>query len=288
MLYLPHLLSSLDRLPARPYRLPEWREVKDVPRILLLNLMPLKEVTEWDIVRTLDAAGIDAQVIPVKISGQTYKTTPMAYMEANYLDFECVEPYDFERMIITGAPLEQMPFEEVRYWPALCRIMRWADRHVRRTLYICWGAQAGLYCHYGVNKYGLEAKCFGIFSQDVLLPQSPLMRGLSPRFLMPNSRHTEVRISDLEACGPADLQLLAASRESGVGVVATKNLSRTFIVGHLEYEPYTLDTEYRRDLSKGLPILPPRHYYGADGAPVYSWQRDAEQFYRNWCCGTDE
>lgn len=287
MLYLPQSLPSLSMLSAQAYRLDRWQEVEHVERVLLLNLMPQKEVTEWDIVRMLQAAGMDLQLLPVKISGLTYKTTPMAHMEANYLDFECVEPYHFDRMIITGAPLEQMPFEEVRYWPSLCQIMRWADSHVRRTLYICWGAQAGLYCHYGVGKYGLDAKCFGIFGQDVLVPQSPLMRGLSPRFLMPNSRHTEVRAADIKTCRTADLQILAASGESGVGIVATKDLLRTFIVGHLEYEPYTLDKEYRRDLAKGLPIQPPLHYYDAEGEVVYSWKRDAETFYRNWLSQTD-
>ena len=175
-----------------------------------------------------------------------------------------------------------MPFEEVRYWPQLCEIMDWAFRQRLNTLYICWGAQAGLYHHYGIPKYDKTAKCFGVFSQDVLDDKCSLMRGLSPAFFMPNSRHTEVRRSDFSA---PQLQIVAESQESGVGVAYDAAHRSTFIVGHLEYEPHTLENEYKRDLAKGLSILPPQHYYEADdpnGRILWQWKEHARQFYRNW------
>lgn len=244
--------------------------------------MPEKAKTEADIVRTLVATGETCQLIPIKIKGQVYKTTPKEHMDSFYLDFEDIEWGCFERLIITGAPLEQMPFEEVRYWHQLQNIMHWADEHVRSTLYICWGAQAGLYEHYGVKKYPLPEKMFGVFSQKVLNADNPLMHELTPAFLMPNSRHTEVRLADVLPMAGKGLITLAVSEESGVGIMATTDCKRVFVVGHLEYNAHTLDDEYRRDLSKQLPIKRPLHYYDEDGEICYSWQNDAVTFYRNW------
>lgn len=250
--------------------------------MLLLNLMPEKEKTELDIIRTLTATGESCQVIPIKIQGQMYKTTPVEHMNAFYIDFDEVERGYFERLIITGAPLEQIPFEEVRYWHQLQNIMHWADEHVCSTLYICWGAQAGLYEHYGIKKFSLPEKMFGVFPQKVLHADNPLMQNLTPTFLMPNSRHTEVRLADVLAKVEEGLFTLAASDESGVGVLASTDCKRVFIVGHLEYNAYTLDNEYHRDLSKQLPIKAPLHYYDEKGEIVYSWENDAVTFYRNW------
>ena len=160
--------------------------------------------------------------------------------------------------------------------------MHWADEHVRSTLYICWGAQAGLYEHYGVKKYPLPEKMFGVFSQKVLNADNPLMHELTPAFLMPNSRHTEVRLVDVLPMAEKGLVTLAVSEESGVGIMATADCKRVFVVGHLEYNAHTLDDEYRRDLSKKLPIKRPLHYYDEDGEICYSWQNDAVTFYRNW------
>lgn len=280
--WVPKGLPCAKALGLPSFELAEWQECNCQRRVLLLNLMPEKAKTEADIVRTLAATGENCQLIPIKIKGQVYKTTPKEHMDSFYLDFEDVEWGYFERLIITGAPLEQMPFEEVRYWHQLQNIMHWADEHVRSTLYICWGAQAGLYEHYGVKKYPLPEKMFGVFSQKVLNADSPLMRELTPAFLMPNSRHTEVRLVDVLSMAEKGLITLAVSEESGVGIMATTDCKRVFVVGHLEYNAHTLDDEYRRDLSKQLPIKRPLHYYDEDGKICYSWQNDAVTFYRNW------
>lgn len=280
--WVPKGLPCAKALGLPSFELAEWQECNCQRRVLLLNLMPEKAKTEADIVRTLAATGETCQLIPIKIKGQVYKTTPKEHMDSFYLDFEDVEWGYFERLIITGAPLEQMPFEEVRYWHQLQNIMHWADEHVRSTLYICWGAQAGLYEHYGVKKYPLPEKMFGVFSQKVLNADNPLMRELTPVFLMPNSRHTEVRLADVLSMAEKGLITLAVSEESGVGIMATTDCKRVFVVGHLEYNAHTLDDEYRRDLSKQLPIKRPLHYYDEDGKICYSWQNDAVMFYRNW------
>lgn len=285
MLFLPQQLPAADILRTPTYNLQDWADTHDAKRIGLLNLMPNKPVTELDIARTLHTAHFEEklQLIPLKIKGQTYKTTPMAHMEACYVDFEEVEERGgLERLIITGAPVEQIAFEEVRYWRQLCHIMDWADKHVGRILYICWGAQAGLYHFYGIDKYALPEKCFGIFPQRVNYPQSPLMSALFPRFLMPNSRHTAIRREDVVKHSESGLQLLAESEESGVGVVATSDCRHTFILGHLEYEPLTLDKEYRRDMAKNLPIHAPQHYYDASGHVQHTWLHAALTFYSNW------
>ena len=281
-LYLPQGIPCAKDLHAHSYSLAQWRECKKSLRVLLLNLMPVKADTEMDIARMLKASGLDVQLLPMKISGQRYKTTSMEHMDRFYLDFEVYEPYYFDRMIITGAPLEQMPFEEVRYWPQLQHIMHWAEEHVERTLYICWAAQAGLYEHYGVNKHDLPHKMFGVFNQQVLYPASFLMRGLQPSFKMPNSRHTEVRADEIVEKAGEGLLMIASSDDSGVGVLVTKDGRRTFIVGHLEYSADTLDKEYHRDLDKHLPIQAPQNYYKEDGSIDFSWQTHAVTFYRNW------
>lgn len=252
-------------------------------RILFLNLMPQKEVTELDIARVLAIPDRHVQLLPMKIAGQTYKTTSMAYMRAFYSDFEEFEQDKYDGLIITGAPVEHLPFEDVRYWPQLCRIMDWARSHVRSTLYICWGAQAGLYYHYGIPKYPLPEKRFGVFGQRVLSGGLSLFKGMEPEFPMPNSRHTEVRRQDFPTDG--SLCIVAESEESGIGVVMSPDGHEIFIVGHLEYEPQTLHNEYRRDLGKGLSILPPLHYYRNDCPEQgvnFSWEQAARLFYSNW------
>lgn len=252
-------------------------------RVLLLNLMPNKAVTELDIARVLAVPDMDVQLLPMKIAGQTYKTTPMSHMERFYADFEHFEHDHFDGFIITGAPVEHLPFEEVRYWPQLCHIMDWARTHVRSTLYICWGAQAGLYHHYGVPKRALPAKCFGVFPQLVFRSEFPLFAGMEPCFPMPNSRHTEVRREDFPTAG--SLEIVAGGEESGVGVAMTHDGREVFVAGHLEYAPRTLHDEYNRDVQKGLPIAPPRHYYVNDNPCSgidFSWSSAAARFYHNW------
>lgn len=260
-------------------------------KILFLNIMPQKAVTELDIARMMAASGRDVVLIPMKIAGQTYKTTPMEHMQRFYLDFETLEHLTFDGLIITGAPVEHLPFEQVRYWQQLCSIIDWAKAgSVRSTLYICWGAQAGLYYNYGVPKHALPAKRFGIYRHNVPahLPSQPLrglLADLHPAFPMPHSRHTEVRAEDFPS---HSLHILAESEESGVGLAATEDGREVYITGHLEYEPRTLDNEYRRDLAKSLPIHRPEYYYHADDPDAgicFSWEEAAKTFYRNWVAG---
>lgn len=193
-------------------------------------------------------------------------------------------------MIVTGAPVEHLPFENVRYWTQLCHIMSWAEAHVRSTLYICWGAQAALQHLYGIPKHQLPAKKFGVFIQKKLAGDAPILRHLPENFPMPNSRHTEVQRKDIER---HPLHIVAESEESGVGIVTSADgTQQIFIVGHLEYEPKTLHNEYQRDLSKGLPIAPPLHYYHHDKPQEgidFSWQKTAATFYSNWLdiCGKE-
>ena len=251
-------------------------------RVLFLNLMPQKEQTELDILRSLSHAALPVEVVPVKIAGQTYKTTPMEHMQAFYTDIEKLMGGTFDGLVVTGAPVEHLAFEDVRYWPQLCTIMDWARTHVRSTLYICWGAQAALYHHYGIPKYALPEKMFGIFPQRVL-SAVPLFDGMERPFPMPNSRHTEVRVADFPA--GADVEPVAVSDESGMGVAVGAGGREIYVAGHLEYEPATLEREYRRDVAKGLPIALPRHYYHGDDPAQgidYSWQRACATFYANW------
>lgn len=288
-IYLPEGLPCGEALGAQYYRLRDWKRVGDVKRVLLLNLMPKKADTEADICRTLALTGEAVQVVPIKIAGQTYKNTPMAHMEAFYLNFDEVEGERFDRLIVTGAPLEQMPFEAVRYWQQLCHIMHWADTHTERTLYLCWAAQAALYQFYGIEKRPLAQKMFGIFPQS-LAANSDLLssacknitQGFAETFRMPQSRHTEVTLTDVRQARAKGLCLLAESTESGAGLMASADARRMFITGHPEYRPTTLDEEYHRDLAKGLPIQPPLYYYRSDEKIDFSWQEDAVRLYGNF------
>ncbi len=288
MLFLPEKLPAAAQLRAEGYAVSEYplsaEPASDVAgrRVLFLNLMPQKAVTELDIARTIAATGQDVTLLPMKIAGQTYKTTPQAHMDAFYRDFESFAESHYDGLIVTGAPVEHLDFQDVRYWPELCHIMDWAREHVRTTLYICWGAQAALFHLYGIPKYALPAKRFGIFPQQVLDAGCPLLRGLSPIFPMPHSRHTEVRPDDFRESG---VRIVAGGVESGIGIAVGSKAGEVFVIGHLEYEPLTLDKEYRRDLAKGLPILPPAHYY-IDDDPAkgveHTWKSAAIRFYGNW------
>lgn len=293
MLYLPEGLPAAavlreEGLPVATYRKPEGgkclpERVPQALRIVLLNLMPQKAVTELDIARVLAHVALPVQLIPMKLAGQTYKTTPQEYMERFYTDEEVLLDDAYDGMILTGAPIEHLPFEEVRYWPQLCRVMEWAKTRVRSTLYICWGAQAGLYYHFRIPKYQLNAKLFGIFPQQVLAEDEPLFEGLYPEFPMPNSRHTEVRREDFPQ--EAGVTVAAAGAASGIAVALGHGGREIFITGHLEYEPDTLHHEYVRDKNKGLPIALPENYY-VDDLPErgvrFSWKAPAIRFYRNW------
>lgn len=252
-------------------------------RIVVLNLMPLKITTETDLVRLLSNTPLQIELSFMKLCSHTPKNTPVEHMKAFYKDFELMSDERFDGMIITGAPVEQMPFEEVSYWSEVSAIFDWARTHVTSTLYICWAAQAGLYHHYGVPKHDLPHKMFGIFEHTVNRPLLPIFRGFDDVFYVPHSRHTEIRREDIERC--PELDILSESPEAGVYMVMARGGREFFVTGHSEYSPYTLDGEYKRDLAKGLPIDMPRNYYRGDDPsqpPLVRWRAHANLLFSNW------
>ncbi|MCL1608705.1 MULTISPECIES: homoserine O-succinyltransferase [Mediterranea] len=252
-------------------------------RIVVLNLMPLKITTETDLVRLLSNTPLQIELSFMKLRSHTPKNTPVEHMKAFYKDFELMSDERFDGMIITGAPVEQMPFEEVNYWSEVSAIFDWARTHVTSTLYICWAAQAGLYHHYGVPKHDLPHKMFGIFEHTVNRPLLPIFRGFDDVFYVPHSRHTEIRREDIERC--PELDILSESPEAGVYMVMARDGREFFVTGHSEYSPYTLDGEYKRDLAKGLPIDMPRNYYRGDDPsqpPLVRWRAHANLLFSNW------
>lgn len=252
-------------------------------RIVILNLMPLKITTETDLVRILSNSPLQLEISFMKVKAHTSKNTPIEHMQAFYRDFELMRHEKFDGMIITGAPVEHLEYEDVTYWDEITEIFDWARTHVTSTLYICWAAQAGLYHHYGVPKYPLPEKMFGIFPQRPLEPTLPIFRGFDDVFNMPHSRHTELRREDILL--RPELTLIAESPQSGVGIVMARGGREFFITGHSEYAPGTLDTEYKRDLSKGLPIHKPYNYYTNDDPeqpPLVSWRAHGNLLFTNW------
>ena len=252
-------------------------------RIVVLNLMPLKITTETDLIRLLSNSPLQLDLQCMKVKAHTSKNTPVEHMQAFYRDFEKMADEKFDGMIITGAPVEHLEYEQVNYWEEVSGIFDWARTHVTSTLYICWAAQAGLYHHYGVPKYALPEKMFGIFPQTPLCPSLPIFRGFDDVFYMPHSRHTELRREDILAV--PELSLIAESPQSGVGMVMARGGREIFITGHSEYSPYTLDTEYKRDLGKGLPIKMPLNYYRNDDPsqpPLVTWRAHGNLLFQNW------
>ncbi|MCM1108021.1 MAG: homoserine O-succinyltransferase [Clostridium sp.] len=286
-------LTLPDRLPAISLLKEENIFVMDNSRassqdirplkIVVLNLMPLKITTETDLVRLLSNTPLQIEVSFMKVKGHTSKNTPVEHMKAFYKDFESMRGERFDGMIITGAPVEHLEYDQVTYWDEITEIFDWARTHVTSTLYICWAAQAGLYHHYGVPKHALSTKMFGIFRQRALNPSLPIFRGFDDEFFMPHSRHTELRREDILRV--PDLQLVAESDDSGVGIVMARGGREIFVTGHSEYSPLTLDTEYRRDLDKGLPIAMPRNYYREDNpalGPKVTWRAHGNLLFSNW------
>ncbi|MEE1241707.1 MAG: homoserine O-succinyltransferase [Bacteroidaceae bacterium] len=252
-------------------------------RIVVLNLMPLKITTETDLIRLLSNSPLQLDIQFMKVKAHTSKNTPVEHMQAFYRDFEKMADEKFDGMIITGAPVEHLEYEQVNYWEEVSGIFDWARTHVTSTLYICWAAQAGLYHHYGVPKYALPEKMFGIFPQTPLCPSLPIFRGFDDVFYMPHSRHTELHREDILAV--PELSLIAESPQSGVGMVMARGGREIFITGHSEYSPYTLDTEYKRDLGKGLPIKMPLNYYRNDDPsqpPLVTWRAHGNLLFQNW------
>ena len=252
-------------------------------RVVVLNLMPLKITTETDLVRLLSNTPLQVELDFMKIKGHTPKNTPIEHMKEFYKDFDEMQDDFYDGMIITGAPVEQMPFEEVNYWEEVTEIFDWARTHVTSTLYICWAAQAGLYHFYGVPKYDLPAKMFGVFRHTLREPYVPIFRGFDDEFYVPHSRHTEIRREDVMKV--PDLTLLSESEESGVYMAMARGGREFFITGHSEYSPYTLNDEYMRDVNKGLPIAVPRNYYRNNNpalGPVVRWRGHANLLFTKW------
>lgn len=252
-------------------------------QILILNLMPLKEETELQLLRSLSNTPLQVDVTFMTVASHESKNTSMSHLNQFYKIFPEVREKRFDGMIITGAPVEQMEFEEVDYWQELTEIMDWSERHVTSTIYLCWAAQAGLYYHYGLKKRMLEQKMFGLFWHRVMNRKIPLVRGFDDVFLAPHSRHTEVPIEEIHAC--KELTVLAESEEAGLFLAMADGGRKIFVMGHPEYDRVTLDGEYKRDLSKNLPIEIPKNYYQNDDSsnrPLLTWRAHANNLYTNW------
>ena len=252
-------------------------------RIVILNLMPLKITTETDLLRILSNTPLQMEIHLMKVKAHTSKNTPVEHMRAFYRDFELMANEKFDGMIITGAPVEHLDFKDVTYWDEINSIFSWARTHVTSTLYICWAAQAALYSYYGIPKYPLSQKMFGIFPQTPLDPKLPIFRGFDDVFYMPHSRHTEIRREDILKV--PELSLIAESSFCGVSMVMARGGREIYVTGHAEYAPNTLDTEYKRDLAKGLPIQIPYNYYKNDDpeqGPLVSWRAHGNLLFSNW------
>lgn len=252
-------------------------------RILLLNLMPTKIETETQLSRLLGNTPLQVELFFMHTATHNSKNVSASHLSAFYRCFADYKEEYFDGLIITGAPVEQMPFEEVDYWQELCEIMEWSKTHVYSTFHICWGAQAGLYYHYGIQKHLLSKKLFGVFPHHADYVRSILLRGFDDTFYVPHSRHTTVRREDIESV--PELKILASSPEAGVYAISAKRGRQIFITGHAEYDADTLGKEYLRDKNAGLPISVPKNYYPEDDdtkAPVVSWRSHANLLYSNW------
>lgn len=252
-------------------------------RILLLNLMPKKIETETQISRILGNTPLQIELSLIRTKTHLSQNTARDHLLAFYKTFDDVRNEKFDGMIITGAPVELMEFEEVDYWEELCEIMEWSKTHVHSTLHICWGAQAGLYYHYGIKKRKMEKKLFGVYPHKADHPHSMLLRGFDDVFYAPHSRYTYVERADVEAV--PELKVLASSEQAGVHIIAMNGGRQFFIMGHAEYDPLTLDAEYRRDAAAGLGTAIPENYYpgdNPDNPPVVTWRSHGSLLYTNW------
>ena len=282
-----------EDLPARPilegeniFVMTEGRANRQDIRpleIAIVNLMPTKIATETQLLRLLGNTPLQVNVTLLRAEGHESKNTAPQHLERFYKTFSQVRDSSFDGMIITGAPVETMDFEQVDYWPELCEIMDFSETNVYSTLHVCWGAQAGLYYHYGIRKELLPAKMFGVFEHRVIRPSNPLVRGFDEVFYAPHSRHTAMSREDIDHCSA--LRILAESDEAGPFLMSTENGRQIFVIGHPEYDKYTLDAEYKRDVAKGLPIAVPKNYYPNDDPsqpPLFRWRAHAHLLYENW------
>ena len=251
--------------------------------IVILNLMPLKEDTELQILRSLSNTPLQVDVSFMAPASHASTHTSKSHLNQFYQTFDEIRQKYFDGLIITGAPVEQMEYEEVDYWEEVCKIMEWSKKHVTSTLHLCWGAQAGLYYHYGIPKYDLSQKKFGVFRHRVMNRKIPLVRGFDDYFYAPHSRHTEIREEDI--LKHDELTILAKSEEAGVFLVINQDGSQIFVMGHPEYDRYTLDEEYKRDLQKGMDIAMPENYYpdnDINAKPLLQWRSHGNMLYANW------
>ncbi|OIJ12761.1 homoserine O-succinyltransferase [Anaerobacillus arseniciselenatis] len=282
-----------DALPAKEILLNENIFVMDESRafsqdirplqIVILNLMPVKEVTETQLLRLLGNTPLQVEVAFIHPDTHQSKNTSQHHLTTFYQTIDEIKERKFDGMIITGAPIEQLPFENVDYWNELKQIMDWSVSNVTSTLHICWGAQAGLYHHYEVPKYVLKEKIFGVFPHTITTRNVNLLRGFDDEYIVPQSRYTEVRREDIERI--PDLEILSESSETGVNIVASRNGKQIFITGHFEYDATTLKTEYERDLEKGLDICYPINYFKNDdpaSSPRLRWRAHANLIFSNW------
>lgn len=252
-------------------------------QVCILNLMPVKQDTELQLLRALSNTPLQVDVTFLMVKSHVSLNTSANHLNRFYTTFDDIKYKRFDGMIITGAPVEDIAFEEVDYWDELCAIMDWADGKVTSTLHICWGAQAGFYHYYGIQKRLLPEKLFGLYNHKVQNRKVPLVRGFDDYFLAPHSRHTETPAADIHNC--PEITVLAESEEAGVFLAYAENGKKIFVNGHPEYDRYTLDAEYKRDLAKGLPIHMPRNYYPNDDAtqkPHLQWRSHSNNLYTNW------
>lgn len=252
-------------------------------KIVILNIMPTKETTETQLLRLIGNTPLQVEFVLLHPKTHTSKNTDPEHLEQFYKTFEEIAHERFDGMIITGAPVEQMDFEEVTYWEELKEIMSWSRTHVTSTMHICWAAQAGLYHHFGVPKYGLDEKIFGVFPHTITKRNVKLLRGFDEMFFVPQSRHTEVRKEDIEKA--EGLEILSESEEAGVYIAASTDGKQIFVTGHSEYDPLTLKWEYDRDVAKGLAIALPKNYFPHDDPnrlPLSTWRAHANLLFSNW------
>lgn len=251
-------------------------------KLAIVNLMPTKIVTETQLLRLISNTALQAEVDLIRMASHVSKNVSAEHLATFYKDFEEIKNNQYDGMIVTGAPVEQLSFQEVNYWDELKLIFDFADKNVFSTLFICWGAQAALYHYYGIPKYPLPEKRFGVFEHEVMIKR-PIVRGFDDVFYAPHSRHTEFRAGDIAKVN--ELEIIAQSPEAGVYLVASKDGRRVFVSGHCEYDPLTLDAEYRRDVSQGKPISVPKNYYPNDDpscTPVVRWRGHGNLLFSNW------
>jgi homoserine O-succinyltransferase len=259
----------------------EMQDIRPL-RIAILNLMPKKIVTETELIRLLSNTPLQVEVEFIKLDTHVYKNAPSGHMKNFYKSFSKIKKEKFDGLIITGAPVELLPFENVNYWEEYKEILDWAKHNVTSSLFICWSAQAALYHYYGIPKYELDKKMFGVFEHSKNIPHDPIFRGFDDIYYVPHSRHTEIRKEDIVKIDR--LKILSESKDAGVNIVRSCN-NNLFITGHCEYSSDTLDTEYKRDLAKNLPIELPRNYYhenNPDNPPIVRWRSHANLLFINW------